>query len=223
MPLRPGAERGGVKSIGMWAIGLFAALSIAPCAGPSRADAASAAKWAAKSTEFIRTVRNNFYDRQAAFGWAARNRNFAASVRSDEDFERAARRALAEQSPHRQLEVARREAVQIQLWQKLPDLVRPSPKQRQHSAEEGLLGVAHPRPAQSDRSDAGRKAALFAVTISVSGRAAEISSLGAHSTEQAFDLFLQDLLEQLLDGEPGETLDVPVNDSAPLLCAGRRR
>ena len=77
------------------------------------------------------------------------------------------RRIFAQQAPERQVKIALRQAMQIELGQKLFDFPGSPGKQRQYPTLETLGQASHPGPAHADGSASQREPAPLAVAIAV--------------------------------------------------------
>src|SRR6266571_1513452 len=80
---------------------------------------------------------------------------------------RRQRRRFAQKTPQGQVEVSLRQAVQIELRQKLGHFLRLALEQRQDAALEASLQAPHSRAAHGDRSVAQRQVARLAMTVAV--------------------------------------------------------
>lgn len=104
-----------------------------------------------------------------------------------------------EQTPQRQIEIAGRQPVQIQLWQQFPDLLALPLEPRHDAALEPFAEATHPGTPHGNGAVAERELARFAVAVAVAGfRIHPGPSLRFQPTQQLGDFFLQDALHPFL-------------------------
>ena len=118
---------------------------------------------------------------------------------------RRQRRLLAQQPAQRQLEVAARQAMQIQLRQQIPHLLGAPREQRQQSALEPFVQVSQPRPAHRYGPAPHRQPARLPVAVAIALHIhAAAWMLGA--PQELGHLLDQQLLHPLLDASSGPLL-----------------
>ncbi len=127
-------------------------------------------------------------------------------------------RALAEQPPQREFEISAGEAMQIELWQQLTDLLGAACEQGQHLALKSIGQIADAGASDRDRPIQHRKLPRLSVPIPVALRRID----GGHSlppcmpgaAEERGHLLLQDLLELRLNLPAGPLLQRRVTHGA---------
>ncbi len=111
---------------------------------------------------------------------------------------------ITQQSPQRQLEVALRQAVQVELGQHLGHRLRAAHEQRQDPALKALFQSPNPRPSHLDRTRHQRQPARLAVSVTRPRVAVHrLPALVARASQNFRHLFLQHPLQQALDRRSG--------------------
>src|SRR5690606_1138612 len=113
-----------------------------------------------------------------------------------------------QQSPESELEVAERQAVQVELGQELAHLLRTSLEEREHTTLEPLLQPANPRPPHRDRAVRQGQLPRLPVTVAVHPLRAELAPFRPPSAQQPIDLLLEQPLDESLNLGPGEVLQL---------------